>query len=207
MEKQTGGFAGHLLFVSRPLFLAASLALAFSGCQPGGEVAQPPATLGEKIQDTIREAVGVLKNPVALHLFEGGKGETAGRETRALVEFMAETSPMITLSISSFEDSPAGGDLPSSLGVSHGPVITIEGLADGEDLHPLQEEFVEHEALQCGFCTPGMIMNAYGMLLKNGSPSETDIKEGMEENLCRCGAHQRIVAAIETAAEKMRRPR
>ena len=79
-------------------------------------------------------------------------------------------------------------------------VTTIEGLARGEDLHPIQEAFHEHGGLQCGYCTPGMIMNAYGMLLENPRPSRAQILEGMEGNLCRCGAHQRIVAAIEAAA-------
>ena len=79
-------------------------------------------------------------------------------------------------------------------------VTTIEGLAKNGELHPLQQAFVEHDALQCGYCTPGMIMNAYGLLLKNPHPSRTEIIEHMDGNLCRCGAHQRIVQAIETAA-------
>jgi len=83
-------------------------------------------------------------------------------------------------------------------------VITIEGLANNGDLHPVQKAFIEHDALQCGYCTPGMIMNAAGLLLKNPSPSTDQIKEGMENNFCRCGAHVRIVAAVETAAEEMK---
>jgi aerobic-type carbon monoxide dehydrogenase small subunit (CoxS/CutS family) len=83
-------------------------------------------------------------------------------------------------------------------------VITIEGLAAKGKLHPLQAAFVEHDALQCGFCTPGMILTAYGLLVKNPSPSRKDIIQGMDENLCRCGAHTRIIRAIESAAQKMR---
>ncbi len=83
-------------------------------------------------------------------------------------------------------------------------VLTIEGLAAGGKLHPLQAAFVEKDALQCGFCTPGMILTAYGLLLKNPSPSRKDIVDGMDENLCRCGAHTRIIQAIESAAQKMR---
>ncbi len=82
-------------------------------------------------------------------------------------------------------------------------VITIEGLAEGNAIHPLQEEFANRGALQCGFCTPGMIMNAYGLLLANKRPSRGEIVEGMEENLCRCGAHQRIVEAIEAASRRV----
>jgi aerobic-type carbon monoxide dehydrogenase small subunit (CoxS/CutS family) len=76
-------------------------------------------------------------------------------------------------------------------------VTTIEGLADGEKLHPLQQSFIEHGAFQCGFCTPGMIMNAKGLLKENPRPSRDEIVDGMEGNLCRCGAHKRIVEAIE----------
>ena len=82
-------------------------------------------------------------------------------------------------------------------------VITIEGLAQGETLHPLQEEFADRGALQCGFCTPGMIMNAYGLILAGGKLTRDEIVEGMEENLCRCGAHQRIVEAIESASRRV----
>jgi len=83
-------------------------------------------------------------------------------------------------------------------------IVTIEGLAKNGKLHPLQKAFVEHDAIQCGFCTPGMILNAAGLLLKNPSPSTEEIKEGMENNLCRCGAHVRIIEAVHTAAEEMK---
>lgn len=82
-------------------------------------------------------------------------------------------------------------------------VITIEGLAENGNLHPLQEAFVQHDALQCGFCTPGMILNALGLLVKNPSPTREEIILEMEDNLCRCGAHTRIVQAIQTAARNM----
>jgi aerobic-type carbon monoxide dehydrogenase small subunit (CoxS/CutS family) len=82
-------------------------------------------------------------------------------------------------------------------------VLTIEGLADGETLHPLQEEFAERGAFQCGFCTPGMIMEAYSLLMKNPGMTRSEIISGMNGNLCRCGAHKRIVEAIEAAAERV----
>ena len=78
--------------------------------------------------------------------------------------------------------------------------MTIEGLAREGKLHPLQQAFMEHDALQCGYCTPGMILSAYGLLLKNPRPSAAEIVAGMDDNLCRCGAHQRIVAAIQSVA-------
>jgi len=83
-------------------------------------------------------------------------------------------------------------------------ILTIEGLASDGSLHPIQKAFVSHDALQCGFCTPGMIMNAYGLLIKNPEPSREYIISGMEENLCRCGSYNRIVDAILTAAEEMK---
>jgi aerobic-type carbon monoxide dehydrogenase small subunit (CoxS/CutS family) len=83
-------------------------------------------------------------------------------------------------------------------------VVTIEGLANGDKLHPVQQAFVEHDALQCGYCTPGMIMNAVGLLKKNPHPTRQEIIDGMDDNFCRCGAHTRIFKAIEMAAETMR---
>jgi len=83
-------------------------------------------------------------------------------------------------------------------------VVTIEGLEKKGKLHPVQKAFIEHEALQCGFCTPGMILTAVGLLMKNPSPTKQQIVDGMEDNLCRCGAHNRIIDAIETAANEMK---
>ena len=83
-------------------------------------------------------------------------------------------------------------------------VVTIEGLVIKGKLHPVQEAFVKHDALQCGYCTPGMIMNAAGLLIKNPSPSVQEIKDGMENNLCRCGAHMRIIEAVQTASKEMK---
>ncbi|MFA5973828.1 MAG: (2Fe-2S)-binding protein [Lentimicrobiaceae bacterium] len=82
-------------------------------------------------------------------------------------------------------------------------VITIEGLAKDGKLHPVQKAFIEHDAMQCGYCTPGMIMNATGLLIKNPTPTTQQIKDGMEDNLCRCGAHIRIIEAVHTAAKEM----
>ena len=79
-------------------------------------------------------------------------------------------------------------------------VMTIEGLSANGKLHPVQQAFVDHDALQCGFCTPGMIMNAYGLLLKNPHLTREQIIQGMEDNYCRCGAHKRIIEAIESVA-------
>ncbi|MXW25411.1 MAG: (2Fe-2S)-binding protein [Dehalococcoidia bacterium] len=82
-------------------------------------------------------------------------------------------------------------------------VQTIEGLADGGELHPLQDGFWEEHGLQCGYCTPGMIMSAVNLLENNPAPSEAEIREGISGNLCRCTGYQHIVNAIQHAAERM----
>ncbi len=100
-------------------------------------------------------------------------------------------------------DGKAVRSCQTSLEHVHGTAITtIEGLERDGKLHPLQEAFSAHGALQCGYCTPGMIMNAYALLRQEPRPSRDAIVNAMERNLCRCGAHQRIVAAIESVARK-----
>jgi len=83
-------------------------------------------------------------------------------------------------------------------------IITIEGLADGEDLHPVQDAFVEHAGMQCGFCTSGMIMSAKSLLDRNPDPSLDEIKEGIAGNFCRCTGYTKIVESINAAAEMMK---
>ena len=82
-------------------------------------------------------------------------------------------------------------------------ITTIEGLAKGEELHPLQQAFLEEEAMQCAYCTSGMIMSAVSLLHAKSNPSEADIIQHMQGNICRCGAHPRIIAAIQKAAKKL----
>jgi carbon-monoxide dehydrogenase small subunit len=84
-------------------------------------------------------------------------------------------------------------------------VLTIEGLASGDKLHPVQQAFTECHALQCGFCTPGMIMTVVGLLKDNPSPSDDDIVHGLEGNLCRCTGYVNIIKAVKQAAQQMKR--
>ena len=84
------------------------------------------------------------------------------------------------------------------------PVTTIEAIAEGDRLHPVQEAFIETEAFQCGYCTPGMVMAAIGLLRANPDPSDQDIAKVMDRNVCRCGAYPRIVDAIKLAAGRLR---
>ena len=82
-------------------------------------------------------------------------------------------------------------------------VTTVEGLAEPGDLHPLQQAFIEHDALQCGFCTPGQLLAAAALLARNAEPSEDDVRRGMSGNLCRCGTYPRIVQAVVAAGRVM----
>ena len=85
-----------------------------------------------------------------------------------------------------------------------GEVLTIEGMAAGTDLHPLQEGFWAEHGLQCGYCTPGMIMAAADLLARNADPSEEEIREGLAGNLCRCTGYHNIVKAVQHAAQLQR---
>ena len=84
------------------------------------------------------------------------------------------------------------------------PITTIEAIGDGERLHPVQEAFLETEAFQCGYCTPGMVMATIGLLKTNPAPTEQDIAKVMDRNVCRCGTYPRIVRAVQLAAERMK---
>tara|TARA_B100001013_G_C24613303_1_gene444117 strand:+ start:612 stop:1145 length:534 start_codon:yes stop_codon:yes gene_type:complete len=82
-------------------------------------------------------------------------------------------------------------------------IVTVEGLANDGELHPVQEAFWDEHGLQCGFCTPGMLMTVKDMLTRNPNPSDQEIRTGLEGNLCRCTGYQHIVNAVKTAASKM----
>lgn len=84
-------------------------------------------------------------------------------------------------------------------------ILTIEGLAQNGNLHPIQQAFVDHDALQCGFCTPGMILRACDLLVESPQPTQDEIIAAMDDNLCRCGSHIRIVKAVLTAAKVMQK--
>ncbi|MDH5748467.1 MAG: (2Fe-2S)-binding protein [Rhodospirillales bacterium] len=86
-------------------------------------------------------------------------------------------------------------------------VSTIEGLAEGDVLHPMQQAFHEHHALQCGYCTPGMVMSALDLLRKNPDPTAEEVRHGLEGNLCRCTGYHNIIEAVLAAAKKLKDPR
>lgn len=102
-------------------------------------------------------------------------------------------------------DREAVRSCTTSIGEVEGKrVLTIEGLAGDERLHPIQQAFVDHGAFQCGFCTPGVIMGAYALLLKNPKATRADIVRELDSHLCRCGTHTRVVRAVESAATRMK---
>ena len=100
------------------------------------------------------------------------------------------------------DGEPAQSCITSASAAAERQVTTIEGLADGENLHPVQQAFVDHSAFQCGYCTPGFIVSAVGLLRRNPHPDEKEICSGLNGNICRCGAYTRIVQAVRSASEK-----
>ncbi len=137
--------------------------------------------------DSDRMLLWVLRTELGLTGTKYGCGESLCGACTVLVDGEAVRSCYVPM-----------GDVAGS------EIITIEGLARNGELHPLQAAFVEHDALQCGFCTPGMILTAYSLLKKSPNPTRDEIIAYMDDNLCRCGAHNRILQAIETASVAMK---
>jgi carbon-monoxide dehydrogenase small subunit len=137
--------------------------------------------------DPDRPLLWVLRTDLGLTGTKFGCGEGVCGACTVLIKDEALPSCQITV-----------GDVAGSA------VRTIEGLARNGQLHPIQEAFVAHDALQCGFCTPGMILRAYSLLMSNPAPTRGEIIDAMEDNLCRCGAHVRILEAVQTAADAMK---
>jgi carbon-monoxide dehydrogenase small subunit len=137
--------------------------------------------------DTGRTLLWVLRDDFGLTGAKFGCGQGLCGACTVLVDHKAVRSCQLTASA-----------------VAEKTVTTIEGLSTNGQLHPLQQAFIQHDALQCGFCTPGMILQAYSILRANPSPTRNQIIAGMDENLCRCGAHIRIVRAIQAAADGLK---
>ena len=101
------------------------------------------------------------------------------------------------------DGKPVASCLVLAVDAENKKITTIEGLADGEKLHPLQESFVKHGGIQCGFCTPGMIMSAKALLDENPDPTPLEVRRGISGNLCRCTGYQQIIDSILAAAKSM----
>ncbi len=102
------------------------------------------------------------------------------------------------------DGTPVNSCLIPASNVDGKKIITIEGLAENGKLHPLQEAFIKHNAFQCGYCVPGVIISAKALLDKNNAPSKTDVKNAIKGNLCRCGAYPVMIEAIMDAAKNLR---
>ena len=100
--------------------------------------------------------------------------------------------------------TPVRSCLTLAVAVQGKEITTIEGLSAGEKLHPVQEAFVNHHAIQCGFCSPGMILTSYALLAENPSPTEKEIRRAISGNVCRCTGYAKIVEAVKSLAEKGR---
>jgi aerobic-type carbon monoxide dehydrogenase small subunit (CoxS/CutS family) len=137
--------------------------------------------------DKDRTLLWVLRTDLGLTGAKHGCGEGVCGACTVLVEDTAVPSCQISVGY------VAGKD-----------VKTIEGLEQNGKLHPIQKAFIKHDALQCGFCTPGMILKAYSLLASNQEPTREEIISEMDDNLCRCGAHVRIVQAIQTASAELK---
>ncbi|MBV8810325.1 MAG: (2Fe-2S)-binding protein [Acidobacteriaceae bacterium] len=136
--------------------------------------------------DPERPLLWVLRNELDLIGAKFGCGEGQCGACTVLIDGVAQRSCI----------TPVGAAVGKQ-------ITTIEGLADGDRVHPVQSAFIECDAMQCGYCTAGMILSTVALLRQNGSPSEAEIKQGLEGNVCRCGTYNRIVDAVQRAAKTM----
>jgi aerobic-type carbon monoxide dehydrogenase small subunit (CoxS/CutS family) len=136
--------------------------------------------------DPERPLLWVLRNELGLTGAKYGCGEGQCGACTVLIDGVAHRSCI----------TPVGN-------IAGRAITTIEGLADRDKLHPVQQSFLDVDAMQCGYCTPGMILQSVALLRKNPSPSEAEIRQHMEGNVCRCGTYNRIVAAIQQASHTM----
>ncbi len=139
------------------------------------------------VTDPARRAVDVLREDLGLTGTKEGCGEGECGACSVLIDGVVKLSCLMT-----------------AAQLNGRKVVTIEGVSRGGELHPVQSSFVELGAVQCGFCTPGMVMTAVGFLEENAGPTREEIREAISGNICRCTGYQKIVDAIEDAAAKMR---
>jgi carbon-monoxide dehydrogenase small subunit len=164
----------------------------------------------------VATTVGETTHTAALTVSVNGKERSAQVETRLLlVHFLRETLGLTGTHVGC-DTSQCGACVVQidgeavkactvlALSCDGSNVLTIEGLANGNELHPMQEAFREHHGLQCGFCTPGMVMSAVDLASRNGDPSEQDVREWLEGNICRCTGYHNIVKAVQAGARAMR---
>ncbi len=184
--------------------LTAAAAAAIEGCRPA-EVAKTgsPAVVGPSktpVTLTINGAPRDLEVEPRMTLADALRFEIGLTGTKVVCDRGSCSACTVWL-----DDTPVCACMTFVLDVGSRAVTTIEGLAKGDTLHPVQEAFIEHDALQCGFCTPGMIMSCAALLKRTPRPSLDDVRMATSGNLCRCGTYPKVFAATLAAAEGRRR--
>ncbi len=181
-------------------------------------IAIGPNLIGAASLDQVEptSAAGATSDSVNVHLKINGKGYTLDIDPRVTLLDALRERLQLTGSKKGCDHGQCGActvlvngrriNSCLSLAVTHegDEITTIEGLANGEELHPLQSAFIEHDGFQCGYCTPGQICSAAALLKENHANSDDEIREWMSGNICRCGAYPNILAAIKEAKTKVR---
>jgi carbon-monoxide dehydrogenase small subunit len=203
--KQNAAQAGAVFPESPPIPGAASRGVRMSAAR----------TLANEGEGSVADTTTMAPAKVAISVTVNGQKHSAEVEPRLLLVHFLRDNLGLTGTHVGCDTSQCGACVVELNGESvksctvlavqadGGEVLTIEGLAKDGQLHPIQEGFWEMHGLQCGYCTPGMIMSAKGLLARNPHPTEAEIRHGLEGNLCRCTGYQNIVRAIQYAAEKM----
>jgi aerobic-type carbon monoxide dehydrogenase small subunit (CoxS/CutS family) len=183
--------------------VTAATGVAIEACKPGE---LPPSAAGQN------EVLGPAKVPVTLRV--NGKDRKLELEPRttladALRFDLAMTGTKVVCNRGAcsactvwLDDTPVNACMTFVLDATGREVTTVEGLARDRDLHPVQEAFIAHDAVQCGFCTPGMVMSCAALLHRNPSPSADDVRQAVSGNLCRCGTYPKVLSATLAAARK-----
>ena len=179
---------GSAIYENTPIVQNAAAAEPFSAPVIGPDAV--PATL------RINGAVRRLVVPLQMTLAEVLRGPLGLTGTKIACNRGACSACTVWL-----DGTPVASCMILAIDVGDRSITTIEGLADGEQLHPMQAAFIEHDAMQCGFCTPGLVMSCAALVERNPDPSSEDVKTAISGHLCRCGTYQNVIAATMAAAK------
>jgi aerobic-type carbon monoxide dehydrogenase small subunit (CoxS/CutS family) len=200
-EAGEGAAAGPGWRPTRREFLATSAAATAAAALPAGTGAAKEASPGLRGPGPVRITLRVNGTPRAAEVLPGDSLADVLRDDLGLTGTKIGCDRGACSACTVWLDAaPHSACLVFALDVGDREVTTIEGLARGKDLHPVQAAFVAHDATQCGFCTPGMVMSAAALLARNASPSLDDVKGAVSGNLCRCGTYAKVFEAVLAAA-------
>jgi xanthine dehydrogenase YagT iron-sulfur-binding subunit len=183
---------GSAIYENTPIVQNAAAAEPFSAPVIGPDAV--PATL------RINGVVQSLVVPLQMTLAEALRGPIGLTGTKIACNRGACSACTVWL-----DGAPVASCMILAVDVGDRSITTIEGLADGEQLHPMQTAFIEHDAMQCGFCTPGLVMSCAALVKGNPDPSPEDVKTAISGHLCRCGTYQNVIAATLAAAKARKR--